>query len=762
MWILFYYIADRGIEFDPMTEESIKEQLQAKKLSKNIVKSIETLDLSNQNLTSIDGLEHFTNLKELNLSGNILTNVSQLAGLTELVSLDLSFNQLQSIELHSENIESLNLEANQLTSIEFAEKLVKLKKLNVRANDVVDLSPLANHPNLTALNIRGNQVKALDALESVDTLMDLNARNNQIKSIQPIIELPLQKRLSLIGNDIGDLNLLSEKLKTIDDVDFEIGIPYPEFRKPGGVYAEPFELELRTAKNHQIYYTLDGSKPTLKSTQYTEPIKISKEVMLAQPMISNYQTSPLRDAFSFEPEEVKKAVTVTAASYIGGNFGTPLSYTYILDEELFKSGLPVISLAMEPRDFFDEYGGIYVPGAMYEEDYFRTGNYFQKGRKHEKEGSMEFFHEDGSINFRQNIGVRINGSFTRSMPQKSLRIYPRSDYGQSRIYSKIFEDLPYYQFNLLVLRSSGNDNDSTLMRDGLMHELIKDRGLDVQGYKPSIVLLNGEYWGIHNIREKFDENYIDIKYNVKEQDLVMMSVYTKSGVHFEMDVGTEKDSMHYEDMITFVQKEDMTNDEHIAYIETLMDMDNFLEYVAYQVYYANTDSFANNLTVWRKKGGYVPNAPKGHDGRWRWIVFDLDWGMGYGLLGSNEDPIAHNMLRFVLSDDNAVVLFKNLMENEGLQKRFAETMLTLLQSNFEPNHIHAKIDELAAVIRPEIPQSIARWENIESIEAWEENINVLHEFAEKRPDIIRSHLMSEFGLTKEQLEDIEKQIQVQQ
>ena len=138
---------------------------------------------------------------------------------------------------------------------------------------------------------------------------------------------------------------------------------------------------------------------------------------------------------------------------------------------------------MDPRDFFDDHEGIYVPGAMYEEGYNRTGNYYQKGRKFEKEGTMEFFNEDGTLNFRQNIGVRINGSYTRMLPQKSLRIYPRSDYGQSRIYSKIFEDVPYHEFNLLVLRSSGNDNDSTLMRDGFMHELIKDRGLDVHGYQ---------------------------------------------------------------------------------------------------------------------------------------------------------------------------------------------------------------------------------------------------------------------------------------
>lgn len=762
IWIFSYYVADRGIRFDPMIEDKLKEHLQTKDLSKNVVKSIEVLDLSNQNLTSIEGLEYFTNLKEVNLSQNLLTDASSLSKLENLVTVNLSFNQLESLNLIGENIKVLNLEANRFNSIDFVQMMPKLKTLNMRANDVVDLSPLAGHKKLKSLNIRGNQVKLLEPLKSIGTLQDLNARNNQILLIEPIKELPLTKRLYLAGNDIGDLSLLKEKLKTIDEIDFDIAIPKTEFRKPSGVYAEPFELELRTAKHHQIYYTLDGSQPTLKSNKYIEPIMINEEIMLAQPMISNYQTSPLKEAFSFTPEDIKKAVTVTAASYINGQFGTSLSYTYILDKELFTSNLPVISLTMDPKDLFDDYGGIYVPGAMYEEDYQRTGNYYQKGRKHEKEGSIELFEEDGVINFRQHIGVRINGSYTRLLPQKSLRVYPRSDYGQSRIYSKLYDDLPYHEFNLLVLRSSGNDNNSTLLRDGLMHELIKDSGLDVQGYKPSIVLLNGEYWGIHNIREKYNESYIDIKYNVKESDLVMMSVDSIGGLHFNMDVGTEKDQIHYTDMMDFVEKEDMSIDANVDYIKTIMDVDNFLTYVAVQAYYGNTDSFFNNMTVWRKKSEYVPDAPRGHDGRWRWMVFDLDWGMGYGLFRADGDPINYNMLEHLLGDDKSVKLFKNLMENQALKERFAETMIQLLETNFETTTVQEKINEMASVIRPEIPQSIARWENIASVEVWEENIEKLHEFATKRPDVLKSNLMSELGFTEAQLETIEKRLNSQE
>ena len=211
-------------------------------------------------------------------------------------------------------------------------------------------------------------------------------------------------------------------------------------------------------------------------------------------------------------------------------------------------------------------------------------------------------------------------------------------------------------------------------------------------------------------------------------------------------------------LIKYVEENDMKKDSNVDYVETQMDIDNYLEYVAYQVYYANTDSFFNNMTVWRKRTDYTPDAPIGHDGRWRWMVYDLDWGMGYGLLGSSGDPIAHNMLGHVLSDDKSVKLFKNLMDNEEVQEKFIETMLTLLNSNFESNNVHEKIDELAAVIRPEIPQSIARWENIASVEEWEENIELLHEFADKRPGIVKAHLKSEFGLTQEQIEEIEKEL----
>lgn len=765
LWVFFYFIADNGIEFDDKLEKYLQKEFQTTDLSKEFALSVESLDLSNENLTSAKGLEHFTNLKKLDLSDNLITDSSFLNELKNLTDLNLNNNQLESIDqLNSPNLEKLEIKGNRLQSLDFIIPAKKLLSLNIRDNDITDLSPLDEINHLKDLNIRGNQVESIEALAIMKELTDLNARNNQIHSIKPIVGLPLTDRLYVTGNSIQDFDLLSDdKLKQIEDVDFEKGLPTLTFKQAGGIYDEPFQLEIEADKGYDIYYTLDGSVPNASSKKYEEPIDISKDLMYDVPLISNYKTSNLRDGYSFLPSEIKKGITITAAaSKDGGDYSDPVTATYILDAELAtNSELPVVSITVDPSDFFDEQEGIYVPGATYKEGNGRTGNYYQKGRETEKEGSVELFDEDGTLNFQQDIGLRINGNWSRRLPQKSLRLYSRSDYGQSRFVTDIFEDLPYNEFNLLLLRNSGNDYNSTLLRDGLMHELIKDENVDVQAYQPALVLINGEYWGIQNIREKFNKDYIDLKYNIKEKDLALMKGYKKEDtVQFDMKAGSQNDELYYRELLDYVDQNDMTDPDSIKHVDTMMDIENYLEYVSYQVFYANTDSFSNNLMLWRKKVDYTPDAPYGHDGRWRWMLFDLDFGMGFKLFPNTDyegDPVDYNMIEHVLKDEDRMKLFRGLMENEKVKSDFVKIMLSLLNNNFEPEHVKDKIDELSSVIRPEIPQSIERWENVESVEKWEENLDVLRDFAEKRPQIVKEHMMDKFEISEEEMEKLEEE-----
>ena len=767
LWAGAYVMAEEEITLDPKLKKHLQTTYDEEEISPEFVRSIEELDVSNLQLASAKGLEEFENVKELDISNNALSDSSFLKELKALEKLDASNNQFEELALGSKNLKHVNVRGNKLSSLDFVLPLKSLKSLNLRSNNIQDISPVEGLSHLEKLNIRGNQVRDLSPLAKLNALKNLNARNNQIHTVEPLVNLPLNKRLYVSGNQISDLALLEDKLQDIKDKDFDIGMKRPEFSEESGVYTEGFDLKLNTEEDYEIYYTLDGSIPNAQSEKYDGEIEISQEVMNALPVISNHETSKDKEAPNFLANEVKKAITVTAVSSYkkskarAREFSEPISKTYILDTTLFDSELPVISLNVDPHSLFDEHEGIYVPGVWYEEDSIWSGNYAQRGREFEKEAMMEFFDANGDLDFYQDIGFRINGRASRRLPQKSLRLYARNEYGQSRFFTDIFDDLPYNEFNRLLLRQSGQDYNSTMLRDGLMHELVKDEGVDVQAYQPLIVLINGEYWGIHNLREKFNKDYIDIKYNVKNDDLVLMKAFLADdeSVDFDMKAGNEEDKKDYHDLIAYVQEHDLAEKQHIEHVQSKIDMDNFLHYVAFQVYYANTDSFSNNLMIWKKRTDYEPEAPKGHDGKWRWMLFDLDWGMGYNVLESADydgDPINLNMIEHVMNDEEErMALFTQLMENEEVQQQFIEVMVKLLNNNFDPEHVKEKIDELSETIRPEMEQSIHRWDNIESVETWEENLQVLYDFAEERPDIVRQHLMEQFDLTKEDIEEIE-------
>lgn len=758
VWFFAYFFLGQNIKIHPKLEETLLERLEVNHLSSTLFESVESLDLSSANLTSIEGIEHFKNLKELNLRNNLIEDATPIEQLENLEILDLRFNQLADLNTLPQSLKKLDLEGNRLTSIAFLSTLTELQTVNIRDNFIADLLPLENLTKLKNLNIRNNQVKSLEPITNLEKLQDFNARNNQIESVEPLVNLPLEKRITLEGNPIHNYYLLEDVIERTDETDIPTIPTAPTTLTPSGFYKEEVEVKLRAPEHHQIFYTLDGTMPTLKSESSGTSFILNEQIMKEQQLYANIPSSSVYEAPLQDAETVKKAITVTAVSYLKGQYSKPATFTYIFDETLQDSNLPIISLAVDPKSLFDEQEGIYVPGNLYREGYQGTGNYYGKGKAYEKEASFEYFNEEGDLSVRQRVGIRINGGHTRVFPQKSLRLYSRAEYGQSRFYSKFFKELPYFEHNLLLLRNSGNDNYSTMIRDGLMQELVKDRKMDLQAYQPTILLVNGEYWGIHNLREKYNANYIDIKYNVKPADLVMMSHKPGNKINFEMDSGVKKDANHYFEMIEFMGTHDLRDDENLAMIHERMDVENYFEYVAAQVYFANTDSFYNNLMLWRKKANINEDGPYGHDGRWRWMLYDTDFGMGYGLLSLEGNPIEFDMLAFVLRDDDSVFLFRELMKNEQLKQQFTMTLLDMLANNFETDLVQQKIDTFSDRIRPEMPRTIERWGNIESMEQWEENIDLLKQFAKERPALVKGHIQKNFGYTEAQLKEMEDKI----
>lgn len=260
----------------------------------------------------------------------------------------------------------------------------------------------------------------------------------------------------------------------------------PIFSFEAGFY-NSINLELTSVnQDSEIYFTIDGSNPDINSELYKSPISINSSTVIKAICLND----------TLLPSKI-------------------ITKSYLIN---VNHSLPVISLSTTPSNLWNEENGIYVdgingiPGPCSPD----PKNYNQDW---EKPINVEFFETDKSIAFSMQAGVKIYGGCSRTYPQKSLALYARRNYGYKSINYPVFSELPFDSYEAIILRNSGDDYYSSFMRDGLMHSIVNDLDLETQAYRPSVVYLNGEYWGIHNIREKINENYLAQHHDINPDNI---------------------------------------------------------------------------------------------------------------------------------------------------------------------------------------------------------------------------------------------------
>ncbi len=519
---------------------------------------------------------------------------------------------------------------------------------------------------------------------------------------------------------------------------FKDQLPPPVFSQNGGFFPTAFDLSIETADtNANIYYTLDGSEPTDTSLQYEGKIHIYEKDDIAND-ISEIPTN-VNWNWRAPGGPVNKIMTVRALAFREGYLPSEtVTHTYIIDPEgPERYTFPVISLATHRDNFFDEEIGIYVPGIHFQPNpglnWAQQGNFTQRGSEWERPVHFEYFDETGMRVLAQDAGVRIHGGVTRSYGQKSLRMYARSGYGDDWFEKSLFIDKDIPRVKRFILRNSGNDWDFTMFRDIMIQQLVKGLDIDYQAYRPVIVFINGEYWGIHNIRERIDKYYFENNYNIDPENIDLLTAY--------MEV-REGDEYHYQNMRNFMKEYDISLTENYQYIGTQMDISNFIDYNIAQIYIANNDWPANNIDFWR------PRTP---DGRWRWILYDTDFG--FSLFGGRLGYL-HNTLAQATEENGqdwpnpswSTFILRTLLQNKEFKERFISRFADLLNTTFDPGRVKSLIDTLQQVYQPEIEEHQHRWYPHHSLPRWNSLVNVLHEFAEKRPHPVREHIIEYFEL----------------
>ena len=584
----------------------------------------------------------------------------------------------------------------------------------------------------------------------------------------------------------------SNKVNIIKKVIPEKRLEPPIFSYEGGYYSDTINLELYTEDDTlDIYYTLDGSEPTLKSNLYKGSIKIESREG-EKNNLAQIKTSEKYNRFAWKigTEEVFKGTVVRAKTYKDGVFSDEtVTNTYFINPEYT---LPIVSLVTDEDNLFGYENGIYVPGQIY--DIWKSNNkevaqnepvptnYNQTGKEWEREAHIEVFETNGKRVVDQNVGVRISGGYSRMDNCKSLKIYAREEYDdKGQIEYNLFKSLKknensneyIEQFKRIKLRNSGNDFNYTLFKDALVHSILEDTSIATQAYSPSILFINGEYWGIHNIRENLDEYYVESHYGVDKNNVIIIESADADSMY--VNVGQENDIESYDNIIKFVQENDMSLQENYEYIKTKIDIENFIQYIVAQTYINNIDWPQNNVKVWRSRNNALDvNEGNYEDGKWRWMLFDTDYSFNNYesirleyILNPNislEHISESEMWAYEMDIEWSFILIQNLFKNEEFKNEFVDTFNYYLDTIFTPENVVEKINEMALVLEPEIEEHFNRWElkptkirklvnkliGKENEEVtdwkayWKNEVDKLIEFAENRPIYIRQYLKENF------------------
>lgn len=456
-----------------------------------------------------------------------------------------------------------------------------------------------------------------------------------------------------------------------------------------------FDLELSVEDSGgQLRYTTDATLPNGTSKIYEGPVRINSSTVIR--------------ARYFKDDYVP-SVTDSRAYMVNVNHE-----------------LPIISLITEPRNLFDTDNGIYVRGRQASNDFpFFGANFWEDW---ERPVHFSFYETDGTTAEMTNAGIKIFGGWSRGFDQRSFSLFARKEYGQGKFKHRFFPKLDYTSFEALVLRNSGNDWNRTMLRDGVLTSLMEDADLEYQAYRPTVVYVNGQYYGIYNLREKVNEHFISSKTGVDPDSIDILEKNS------EIILGSNEE---YEELIQYVSINNVSTEQAYQQLSEQIDLENFALYYAAQIYFDNQDWPGNNIKFWKAKNG-----------KWRWILFDTDFGFGIW----DQNNYLNNTLAFALESRGpgwpnppwSTLLFRQLNTNKTFRHVFINQMADAMNSRFLPDRVTKRIDDYKENIRSEISSHFTRW-NL-PLQNWFNLLQQMRSFGNKRQVTVKSDIQQEYGL----------------
>lgn len=453
----------------------------------------------------------------------------------------------------------------------------------------------------------------------------------------------------------------------------------------------------------QVRYTLDGSEPDQDSPVFPGVLDLTETTVVK--------------ARIFRANSLPGPVT-TRTFFVGGGHD-----------------LPLISVSMDPFDLWDYNNGIYVMGPNASSDEPNLGaNFWQDW---ERPASFEIYDTRHEPVLVQNAGTKIFGGWSRAHPQKSMSFFARKNYGDGSFSTRLFEEKPIDKFEAFVLRNSGNDWCNGNFRDALTAHLAAGMEVDHQAYQPYVMYLNGEYWGFINMREKVNEHFIASNHHVYADDVNLL-IGNKGLVYGNPE--------RYIQMYDFISTHDLRNTQNYSRVLTMMDVQNYMNYWALNVYIDNKDWPGNNIKYWNT------SAP---GSLFRWISYDTDFG--YSIWDHQAYTV--NTLKFSFGEvdelnwanqDWATSMIRSLIDNSGFRRQFINVFADRMNTTFHPDNVIPVIDSFEQRLISEAPAHYDRWigdpNHWLSYPNWLASVERMRTYFRERPSYMRQHLMERFRI----------------
>lgn len=469
----------------------------------------------------------------------------------------------------------------------------------------------------------------------------------------------------------------------------------PQISPAAGLFTSTTSVTITTTDaNVTIHYTLNGDEPTESDPVYTGPISVS-------------QTTVVRaKAYSSDPN--------VPPSFIETN-------TYFINDDHTLSVLSISGSGMQ--DLLDGSWGA------------------------EPEGHFEYFGPD-QVLIHETLGeYNKHGNDSWAYDQRGVDFIVKDQFGYDyAVHDQIFPNKSRTEFQRLILKAAANDNypfeDGAHIRDSYVHTLSQraNMEMDERTSKSCILYLNGQYWGVYDIREKVDDNDFTQYYYGQGRKWIDF-IKTWGGTWAEYGTMDDWETLH-----DYIINNDMSVQSNYDYVESQFEVESLIDYIILNTHVVCSDWLNWNTAWWRGRN------PDGEKQRWRYALWDMDATFGHYInytgvpdTGPTADPCDPEELDSGGDPEGHVEMLTALYANEDFYNLYINRYADLNNTYFTCDYMEGLLDEMIAEIEPEMPRQIAKWGG--SMAQWQDNVEELRAFIQSRCTIIDTGIVDCYDVT---------------